>query len=225
MGDGDRRREAGSAVFLVRRIRDKQQEDVERETGLSHTTLSDIEQGKKDPRPATLAKIAECLDVPLSTFAVATHFIRWVRTADRRVGREAGDTALELAVAQAGAAEERLARETADLALSELRRRARLPRERSAAATPEEARDHAVRLWERLTPRSPSERRAILAELPEFWSLDLVALLWDESEKAAAGSAVRAAELAGLALEVAYYLPEPERSLAVKPRLRHGQEP
>ncbi|HEV7784077.1 MAG TPA: helix-turn-helix transcriptional regulator [Thermoanaerobaculia bacterium] len=222
MSDDERWREAGSAVLLVRNVRGKKQDDVERETGISQSYLSDVERGKQEASTAILTRIAESFDIPLSTLAVAGAFIRWVRAAGRSVGQQAGDAALELACAQEGAAEERLSRESAALVLGELRRRAQRPAGTGAAARdPDEARRQAAALWNRLAPRPAVQRRAILAELPEFWSADLVTLLYEESEQARADSPARAVELAELALEVVHYLPGGE-SVRDRARARGG---
>ncbi len=53
----------GAKLRKLRRERALSQQDIERETGVSQATLSDLEQGKRGARASTLRKLAEVLDV------------------------------------------------------------------------------------------------------------------------------------------------------------------
>ena len=53
----------GGKLRKLRRERALSQQDVERITGISQATLSDLEQGKRGARASTLRKLAETLDV------------------------------------------------------------------------------------------------------------------------------------------------------------------
>ena len=53
----------GARLRKLRRERALSQQDIERETGISQATLSDLEQGKRGARTSTLRKLAAVLDV------------------------------------------------------------------------------------------------------------------------------------------------------------------
>ena len=53
----------GAKLRKLRREQALSQQDVERRTGISQATLSDLEQGKRGARTSTLRKLAEVLDV------------------------------------------------------------------------------------------------------------------------------------------------------------------
>ena len=53
----------GVKLRKLRRERALSQQDVERVTGVSQATLSDLEGGKRDARASTLRKLAEALGV------------------------------------------------------------------------------------------------------------------------------------------------------------------
>ncbi len=53
----------GARLRRLRRERALSQQDVERMTGISQATLSDLEQGKRGTRAFTLRKLAEVLGV------------------------------------------------------------------------------------------------------------------------------------------------------------------
>ena len=53
----------GAKLRKLRRERALSQQDIERITGVSQATLSDLEQGKRGARTSTLRKLAEVLDV------------------------------------------------------------------------------------------------------------------------------------------------------------------
>jgi transcriptional regulator with XRE-family HTH domain len=53
----------GAKLRKLRRERALSQQDVERGTGISQATLSDLEQGKRGARVSTLRKLAESLGV------------------------------------------------------------------------------------------------------------------------------------------------------------------
>ena len=53
----------GAKLRKLRREQALSQQDIERETGISQATLSDLEQGKRGARASTLRKLADVLDV------------------------------------------------------------------------------------------------------------------------------------------------------------------
>jgi HTH-type transcriptional regulator, competence development regulator len=53
----------GAKLRKLRREQALSQQDVERVTGISQATLSDLEQGKRGARASTLRKLAEVLEV------------------------------------------------------------------------------------------------------------------------------------------------------------------
>lgn len=53
----------GGKLRRLRRERALSQQDLERMTGVSQATLSDLEQGKREARASTLRKLAEALGV------------------------------------------------------------------------------------------------------------------------------------------------------------------
>ena len=53
----------GAKLRKLRRERALSQQDIERETGVSQGTLSDLEQGKRGARASTLRKLAKVLGV------------------------------------------------------------------------------------------------------------------------------------------------------------------
>ena len=53
----------GAKMRRLRRERALSQQDVERITGVSQATLSDLEQGKRGARASTLRKLAQVLGV------------------------------------------------------------------------------------------------------------------------------------------------------------------
>ncbi len=53
----------GAKLRKLRREQALSQQDIERETGISQATLSDLEQGKRGARASTLRKMAEFLGV------------------------------------------------------------------------------------------------------------------------------------------------------------------
>ena len=53
----------GAKLRKLRRERALSQQDIERATGISQATLSDLEQGKRGARASTLRKLAEALGV------------------------------------------------------------------------------------------------------------------------------------------------------------------
>ena len=53
----------GAKLRKLRRERALSQQDIQRGTGISQATLSDLEQGKRGARASTLRKLAGVLDV------------------------------------------------------------------------------------------------------------------------------------------------------------------
>jgi transcriptional regulator with XRE-family HTH domain len=53
----------GAKLRKLRRERALSQQDIERRTGVSQATLSDLEQGKRGARASTLRKLADALGV------------------------------------------------------------------------------------------------------------------------------------------------------------------
>jgi transcriptional regulator with XRE-family HTH domain len=197
--EDEEKSELGRAVTVLRTALDLSQEEVAEGGHISAGALSNVEQGKTDPKRQTVEAIVAGLRVPRSTLARAVAFNRSV-AADREALAAGGQAALlDPAWALAGSAEDRRARASVDLVAGVLA----APPPRQEISTPEAAGAEARALWVRLEGRSAAERRALVEELPEFWSWPLSALVSDLSAEAAAGDADEALELAELALEIA----------------------
>lgn len=61
-----------SLLKAVRKWRDKTQGYIEFKTGIGQGYLSDLESGRRNGTPETLAKLAEIYDVPMEWFATAS---------------------------------------------------------------------------------------------------------------------------------------------------------
>lgn len=56
----------GTRIIQARNLRDMSQRELSERSGIASSYLSRIENRRLDPRPKTLRRIAEALDVPLS---------------------------------------------------------------------------------------------------------------------------------------------------------------
>ncbi len=52
----------------VRRLRGMSQLDLAARSGVSQYTITEIETGRREPRPSTLRKLAKALDVEVADF-------------------------------------------------------------------------------------------------------------------------------------------------------------
>jgi DNA-binding XRE family transcriptional regulator len=84
--EAEEKSELGHAVTVLRTALDLSQEEVAEGGPISAGALSNIEQGKTDPKRQTVEAIVACLRVPRSTLARAVAFNRSV-AADRRPTR------------------------------------------------------------------------------------------------------------------------------------------
>lgn len=52
----------------VRRLRGMSQQDLAARSGVSQYTITEIETGRREPRPSTLRKLAKALDIEVADF-------------------------------------------------------------------------------------------------------------------------------------------------------------
>lgn len=170
------------------------QSELARAAGVQPNMISDFERGHRPLSRQKLKDLAGVMGLPPESIDWALHFVRPVRQVAQAPGYPAGG-------AEAGRARiEALAAESAGLS-SEFTRS--LLSFLTFEGRSLEVREQAPVLWRRMKKRTPSERRALVEDGPEFRSWALCELICKESEKAAADNAGRARELAELALFIA----------------------
>ncbi len=204
-------KDLGRRLAILRESRDLSQAELTRRAGVTPSSLSLYEAGKKIPELATLFRILDALDYGLSALDKADEFclaLRLTPQCRRSFGLPdplRGQIA-SLAT-EAGKAVSRLTDAVALLAGSEpTSNRVRAAAMNEGYPLPED-RAKAADLWERLRKYSHEVRRAFVAEFPEFQVWSLSELLSHESAAAASDSASVAFELAQLALDVAEKIP------------------
>lgn len=201
----------GRRLTILRESRDLSQAELAKQAGISPSSLSLYEAGKRIPELVTLFRILDALDYGLAALDRADEFCLALRLTPgcRRSFGLPDPLRGQIAslAAEAGNAVSRLTDAVALLAGSEP------TSERIRAAAADEGyplpddRAKAVELWERLRKHSHETQRAFVSELPEFQIWSLSELLSHESAAAASDSASAARELAQLALEVAERIP------------------
>ncbi|HVT16590.1 MAG TPA: helix-turn-helix transcriptional regulator [Thermoanaerobaculia bacterium] len=207
----------GTVLGFLRALRGWSQEDLAAAAGLRQSTVSELEQGKKIPKPATRARLLAALDFSPRLVEGVRCLLCALGTAVAAGDLPAAaslDEEIEALAAEFGNLQADLARAALPLMVEDLRRRA--PREPSAAqlADPARAREEAAALWRRLEPYTASQRQALVHEGEEFRGWALGERLCAESLRRTAESVVNARELAELAVLVADLLDndEPLRS-------------
>lgn len=192
-------RALGAALRLYRG--DRSRAKVAAAAGIKPSQLSDYEKGKTVPRPATLGKIAETLDVTDLEICALADLLGLAPELLDRTAEPGFIRALEKVVRWAT----RLRSAEATLTPSVLSPGS--PHREPADA---EADRQAAVLWERLRPYSASQRRAIVQEGEEFQVWALSTRLCDESIEAAADDPTEALELAQLAELIASLVAGPD---------------
>jgi len=169
------------ALLILRTQADLTQEEVAAAAGVSEDTLSDYERGRREPPMAVFEHIAEAMGYPSPAVRRVLLYAGEICGSLRR----SADPKQELA-AEVG-------RHAAAVTLLVLTR-----------LEEEHARSEARKAWDDcLRTLTATERRQVLEAFPDLHTWALVEVLCTESERAAAHSAVKARELAGLAVHVA----------------------
>ncbi len=161
------------------------------EAGTKRSHLSAIEKGQAFPRPSTLGRLAETLEVTVPEIYALADLLGLAPELLDHTAEPAGLRALERVVRWAAifrSAEPVLLPFTPPLAAGG----------RPSHLQDAEADRQAAALWERLRPYSAAERRAIVQEDVGFQDWALCRFLCDESIEAAADDPAEALELAGL---------------------------
>ncbi|HVT18886.1 MAG TPA: helix-turn-helix transcriptional regulator [Thermoanaerobaculia bacterium] len=186
--DGD----LGLVVRLLRALRGWNQGELAAAAGVDKSAISDYEQGKNRPSPKTLERLAAGADVSLARLESLLPLLRRTRQGTREDCAEGQDAVGAAAVVARAVGDEVLlavAPFAADLEAGGLQpKESPGPGERGAAAQPAKAGGREV------------AEEGLAGE--GGWTLCL-AWLCEESVRAAAASAKRAGELAGLALRLA----------------------
>lgn len=204
-------KDLGRRLAILRESRDLSQAELTRQSGVTPSSLSLYEAGKKIPELATLFRILDALDYGLAALDRADEFCLALRLTPR-CRRSFGlpdplRGQIASLAAEAGNAVSRLTDAVALLAsLEPTSEQVRAAAVDEGYPLPED-RAKAVELWERLRRYPHETQRAFVAEFPEFQIWSLSELLSHESSEAASDSASSARELAQLALDVAERIP------------------
>ncbi|HET9227757.1 MAG TPA: helix-turn-helix transcriptional regulator [Thermoanaerobaculia bacterium] len=206
-GTSDLAKVLGRKLAILRESCDLTQAELARKAGITASSLSQYEAGKRMPEIPTLFRILKALGYGLAALDWTEEFCLGLRLTQRcRSSKEIPDplrAQIASMAAEAGNAVSRLTDAVALLAGAEP-----ISEQIRAAATAEgyplpEDRVIAVELWEKLSKYPHEVRLAFVAELAEFQVWSLSELLSHKSVAAASESASTALELASLALEVA----------------------
>lgn len=184
-------RALGAALRVYRE--DRSREKVAQAAGIKRSQLSAYEHGKKEPRPQTLAKIAEALEVTVPAIEALAGLLS--------LAPELLDRSHDPARAQALARAVRWAARLRSAEMEILRGSLlTLPEASEKLALKDvEADRQAEMLWERLEPYTAPERRAIVLEGREFQVWPLSRLLCHKTIDAASAEPSTALALAELA--------------------------
>jgi len=187
-------------LTILRSARGWSQKDLAAASGLSRSVISEYEKGTTELTRDRLEMLAAVMGWPPGTVDRVLFGLGLIEpAADAPLSPVDPDEEERRIIDRAAAV---AARETTEALRAELVRGLRL--EKAARA-----RRAAESLWLRLKPLSDAERRARVARAPEYHDPFLCERLCAESERAAASDAVRARELANLALLVADRVPGP----------------
>lgn len=206
-GASDLAKDLGRRLAILREARDLSQAELARKAGITASSLSQYEAGKRMPEVATLFRILAALGYGLAALDWTGEFCLGLRLTQRsRSSKDVPDPLRAQIVslaAEAGSAVNRLADAVALLAGS-----APVSDQIHAIAAQEgyplpEDRAKAAELWERLQNYPHEVRCAFIAEFQEFQIWSLAELLSHLSEDAASDNAQAALELARLAVNVA----------------------
>jgi transcriptional regulator with XRE-family HTH domain len=178
--------------------------ELAEKAGISRSSLSLYEAGKKVPDLATLLRLLDALDCGLGDLDRADEFCVALRyKSPRRPPLEITEVAS--LTAETGSVVSRLM-ETVALLTQPTSKRVRTAASAEGHPLPED-REKAAELWERIRKYPHEGRSALIAELPELHTWAFSELLAHESAETASDSAAAALELAQEALDVAERMP------------------
>jgi transcriptional regulator with XRE-family HTH domain len=186
----DDEQDLAKAILLLRVAADWDQKDLAAALGVSKSWISQIECAQSPPNWSILQRVPKVLGVSFPLLRQAQAVARGVR--ERSLGLSAA-AGTEIALPELAAAH----------LVRSLGAGSALPH----AATPAEARRHAVHLWHRMRRLPHGLRLTLVEKLPEFQSWALCERLCEESARQAAHCVTRAGQLAALALAVAARVP------------------
>jgi transcriptional regulator with XRE-family HTH domain len=201
------RDDLGLALTLLRSLKGLEQEELAAASGVSLSAVQAIEQGKRrQPTLKTITPITSALGVDLATVAEMVSFIRRVRRGPETFPAASGSWPAALGADSALTGSAAFRREVSALIQAQLDAG---DRDR-AAQSPEPDRRREQALWPLVAACSAPALRALVRQISEFQTAGFCELLCDESLRAAADDAERAARLAELAVEVAERVAGPE---------------
>lgn len=206
-GASELAKELGRRLAILREARHLTQAELARMAGITPSSLSQYEAGKKMPTLATLFRILDALGYGLAALDWAGEFCLGLRFTQRcRTSKEVPDplrAQIASLATEAGSAVSRLTDAVSLLAGAEpISDQIRVAAATEGYPLPED-RATAMALWERLCKYPHEARLAFVTEFAEFQIWSLSELLSHKSVAAASESASAALELASLALEVA----------------------
>jgi transcriptional regulator with XRE-family HTH domain len=192
-----------SSVVLtfLRTARGWSQKELAGAVGTVGALVSAYETGRKSLSPEKLETLAAAMGLSAGAVDAALLCLESVRP--RPAASEAAGSPVEPTPEERGrieAAAAKVARVAAQVTRSRLTAK-------MVQAKVRRARREADELWARLKPCAPRDRRALVERAPEYRSWALCERLCAESLKAAPADAVRALDLANLALLVAALTP------------------
>lgn len=186
------------ALTHLRELASWNQGELAQAAGISPNKISDYERGHRTVTRELLEKLAGLMGFPPEAADEAIHFVRSMLPKIQPLSSPGGGDGGERAQI------ERLARRMGQLSEEGTRRfLTTLVQEGQALL----ARQQAPWLWQRMKGCTPSQRRALVEEAPEYRNWALCELICKESIKAAADNAARARGLAELALLIANLAP------------------
>ncbi|HET9209538.1 MAG TPA: helix-turn-helix transcriptional regulator [Thermoanaerobaculia bacterium] len=186
------------ALTSLRELADWSQAELAQAAGVSPNRISDYERGHRTVTRELLEELAGLMGFPAEAADEAVHYVRSMLPRLQPLATPGSGDGGERARI------ERLARRMGQLWEETTRRFLTTLTQEGQALL---ARQKAPGLWQRMKSCTPSQRRALVEEAPEFRNWALCELICKESEKAAADNASRARELAELALFIAELAP------------------
>jgi transcriptional regulator with XRE-family HTH domain len=200
----------------LRAVRGWKQEDVALAAGLWNSMISDVENGKTNPRADTLAKLASGFGLSISWLDPLSLLVRVLRSVMESSDVPPAEEALAGShawAAQAGKALEDFLLPVFALLRADLEGASSIEHRSGSPPSPS-ASSEGPALWALLEPYTPAQQRAAIQELVEFQNWPLCEFLSFASASMASDCANLAVELADLACRIAEHIPgdEKERS-------------
>ena len=205
----DGREELSVLVHILRALRLWDKSELAAAAGLDPAAITRYESGTNLPRVSTLERLAAAAGLPVGTVeTVLVPVVRLLLALSAPTPGSPPSIELSGALSDRGASSGSLSAGLADAAASalgiaeaELLKLQASDANRAAAASFSD-RWEGARLWERLEPCTPAERRWLVENVSEFQHWALAERLWSESVRAASGDSTLAFALARLALRV-----------------------